>query len=159
MEPHITASEAQAALATVDSRRRRVVAEIDVPRWYWYGVALGWIALGFVTDLGHPWVTAAATFAYGAIHATAAQWALTGRHASRQLSVSRRVAGHEVPRFVISGLVVLSALTIAAAVAANADGAGHPVTTASVLVAVIVVLGGPRLLEVVRRRAEVRTSA
>jgi hypothetical protein len=35
----------------------------------------------------------------------------------------------------------------------GADGANHPVTITSVFVGVIIVLGGPQLLAVVRRRA------
>jgi hypothetical protein len=44
-------------------------------------------------------------------------------------------------------------VTVGAALAASADGARHPVTMASVLVAVIILLGGPRLLAGIRRRA------
>jgi hypothetical protein len=44
-------------------------------------------------------------------------------------------------------------VTIAIALAVNADGAEHPATIASAFVAVLVVLGGPRLLAAVRRRA------
>jgi uncharacterized membrane protein len=47
----------------------------------------------------------------------------------------------------------LAIVTIAGALAASADGARHPVTIASVFVAVIIVLGGPQLLAWVRRRA------
>jgi hypothetical protein len=39
------------------------------------------------------------------------------------------------------------------ALAAGADGAGHPTTVASIVVAVMIVLGGPQLLAVVRRKA------
>jgi hypothetical protein len=39
------------------------------------------------------------------------------------------------------------------ALAAHADGAGHPATLGSVPVAVAIVLGGPQLMTAVRRRA------
>ena len=68
MANDITDAEARLALRSIEERRRQVIAEIDMPRWYWWGLALGWIGLGFVTDLGHPWVTAAATLAFGAVH-------------------------------------------------------------------------------------------
>jgi hypothetical protein len=153
MQPQLTPDEARAALETVEQGRRRVIAEIDIPRWYWWGVALGWIALGVITDLDHPWLTAAATLLYGAVHAGVAGRVLDGRHGSRHMQVRREVAGHELARFVIGMLVALAGLTIALALAAQADGAEHPVTIAGVIVAVIVLLGGPRLLELVRRRA------
>jgi hypothetical protein len=78
---------------------------------------------------------------------------LSGRHRTRQLSVSADVAGRQAPRLVIGGLIVLTGLTVAGALAANADGAGHPVTVASIVVAVMIVLGGPQLLAIVRRKA------
>ena len=56
MANDITDAEARLALRSIEERRRQVIAEIDMPRWYWWGLALGWIGLGFVTDLGHPWV-------------------------------------------------------------------------------------------------------
>jgi hypothetical protein len=153
MESPVTALEAEAALRTVEHGRRRVIDEIDMPRWYWWSVALGWIALGFLTDLDHPWLTLAATFVFGAAHSTAASRVLSGRHRSGRLSVRADVAGREAPKLVIGGLIALAGVTIAGALAVSADGAGHPVTIASTFVAAIVVLGGPQLLAVVRRRA------
>jgi hypothetical protein len=73
-----------------------------------------------------------------------------GRHRSDRLTVRRDVAGHRIARIVIAGVVALALVTIAAAVAAKADGAGHPVTMASIWVATIIVLGGPRLLDSLR---------
>ena len=87
---HDTKWKPAAALDTVERGRRRVIAEIDMPRWYWWGLALGWIALGYVTDLEHPWLTAAATLAFGAIHAGVAPRVINGRHRTDQLSVRQR---------------------------------------------------------------------
>ena len=41
MQPEITPQEARLALDTIDRGRRRVIDEIDLPRWYWWGLALG----------------------------------------------------------------------------------------------------------------------
>jgi hypothetical protein len=153
MEHDMTQLEARNALDAIERGRRRVIDEIDMPRWYWWGLALGWIALGYVTDLDHPWVTSAATLAFGAIHASVAPRVIDGRHRTGQLSVRRDVAGRHLPRLVIGALLGLALVTIAGALAANADGAGHPVTIASVLVAVMIVLGGPQLVAAYRRRA------
>ena len=153
MQPDMTPSEARAALETVERGRLRVIDEIDMPRWYWWGLALGWIGLGYVTDLGHPWVTAGATLAFGAVHAAVAPRVVSGRHRSGRLSVSAAVAGRHIPRLVIGGLIVLAGVTVAGSLAAEADGARHPVTIASIFVALMIVLGGPQLLAVVRRRA------
>lgn len=153
----ITPEEAQAALRTVDRERLRVIEQVDLPAWYWWGLALGWIALGVITDLKHSWLTAAATLVFGAVHSTVAPHVLDGRHGNERLRVGRDVVGRQVSRLVLGGLVVLAGLTIAAAVAARADGARHPVTIASILVAVILVLGGPRLLVYARRRLASRS--
>jgi hypothetical protein len=158
MEQSLTPLEARAALDAIERGRMRVIDEIDLPRWYWWGLALGWIGLGFITDLGHPWLTAAATLAFGAIHSTVAPRVLSGRHRTHQLSVRAQVAGRGTPRLVLAGLIALAGVTVAAALAAQADGARHPVTIASIFVALIIVLGGPRLLAEVRRRARGRTN-
>ena len=43
-------AEAQFALSSIEERRRQVIAEIDVPRWYWLALAAGWVALGVIAD-------------------------------------------------------------------------------------------------------------
>ncbi|HEY6745812.1 MAG TPA: hypothetical protein VI357_08835 [Mycobacteriales bacterium] len=153
MEHHLTGEEARAALDAVEQGRRRVIAEIDLPGWYWWGMGAGWIALGVLSDLGNPWVSAVATIAFGAAHASIAPRVISGRHRTGALSVSADVAGRQVPRLVISGLIAMVILTIGAALAVNADGTRHPAIVASVFAAAIIVLGGPQLLAGVRRRA------
>jgi hypothetical protein len=61
---------------------------------------------------------------------------------------------HHVPALVIGFLLSMAAATIVLALLAEADGARHPVTMTSVVVAVAVLLGGPGLMAAVRRRAE-----
>lgn len=153
MEHHLTDDEARAALGAVEQGRQRVIDEIDLPQWYWWGMGGGWIALGALSDLANPWVTLGATIAFGAAHASIAPRVLNGRHRTDALSVSAAVVGRQVNRLVIGGLIAMVALTVAAALAVNADGTRHPATVASVLVAAIIVLGGPQLLAGVRRRA------
>jgi hypothetical protein len=153
MERDITPLEARAALDSVQRGRLRVIDEIDLPGWYWWGLALGWIALGVIADVAAPWVTTAATFVYGAVHASVAGRVLDGRHRTRRLSVRTDVAGRRTASLVIAALLLLVGVTVAAALAARADGARHPTTMASVLVAAIILLGGPRLFASLRRRA------
>ena len=150
--------EARAALDTVAKSRLRVIDQIGLPQWYWWGLALGWIVLGWVTDLNYPWLTAAATLAFGAVHSAVAPRVINGRHRSNQLSVNADIVDRHLPALVLGGLIILAGITVAGAVAISADGAQHPVTITSIFVAVIIVLGGPRLLATVRRRA-VRSSA
>ena len=79
---------------------------------------------------------------------------LSGRHGSRQLSVRADVVDRRLPLLVFGGLIGLAAVTIVLALLAHADGAEHPVTIASIVVAVAVLLGGPTVVAAVRRRAE-----
>jgi hypothetical protein len=149
----LTPEQARAALADVERGRLSVVSQIDVPHWYWWALAAGWVVLGLVSDLEHPWITTGATLAFGAAHSMIAPRVVDGRHRSRRLSVRAEVAGPHIGRLVLAALVVLAGVTVVAALAVDADGAGHPTTAASVLVATMIVLGGPLLMTVVRNRA------
>jgi hypothetical protein len=153
MEQPVTPLEARAALDTIERGRLRVIDEIDVPRWYWWGLAIGWVVLGVIADLGHPWLTTVCTFIFGTVHASVAPRVITGRHRSDNLSVRASLAPPHLARIVIGCLIALGALTVALSLLANADGAGHPTTAASIVVAVIILLGGPLLLGEVRKRA------
>jgi uncharacterized protein YacL len=157
MDLNVSSEEARAALDTVQRGRQRVIDEIDLPWWYWWGLAAGWVALGVIADLNHPWVTIAATLIFGAAHAAVAPRVLNGRHRTTQLSVSAETAVPRTAGLVIGSLIALVVVTVVIALAVNADGAEHPATIASVFVAVLVVLGGLRLLAAVRRRAASRS--
>jgi hypothetical protein len=153
MAHDISPLEARGALDAIDRGRRQVIDEIDLPTWYWWGLALGWIGLGVITDLKHPWLTAGATLLFGAVHSAVAPRVASGRHRTHQVSVRADVVGRRTARLVIGSVAALGVVTVGAALAASADGARHPVTIASVFVAVIILLGGPRLLAAIRRRA------
>jgi hypothetical protein len=158
--PHeISDTEAQLALSSIEQRRRQVIAEIDMPRWYWWGLAAGWVGLGILADLDHPWLTLVVTLGFGAAHAAVASHVLSGRHRSAQLSVRADVIDPHIPALVIGFLLVMVAATVVLALVANADGAQHPSIMASVVVAIVVVLCGPALMAAVRRRLEHRVVA
>jgi hypothetical protein len=149
--PDISDDEARMALDTVEHRRRQVLAEIDVPGWYWWFLALGWVTVGAAGEFGGPSAVILAPVAFGALHAALAQRALSGRHRTGNLSVRADVAGHQVMFAVIAFVVVLCVVTVVVALAANADGARHPGMFASVVVALLVLAGGPRLMAALRR--------
>ena len=64
------------------------------------------------------------------------------------------LVNRRVPALVIGFLILMTAVTVALALILNADGARHAALFASVIVAVLVLLGGPRLVDTVRRRSE-----
>jgi hypothetical protein len=154
MSSPISESEASFALGSIDQRRRQVIAEINVPPWYWTALAAGWIALGVIADYAPPWAYIAGTVLFGAAHASVAPRVLSGRRASRELSVRGDLVNKRIPLLIIGLLVVMVALTVVIALLLHADGARHPATWASIVVAALLLVGGPALMGSVRRRTE-----
>jgi hypothetical protein len=148
-------AEARAALLDVEHRRRRVIDEIDVPPWYWWMLAGGWLVLGALGELTPVAVSLAATVVFGAVHSAIAPRVLFGQHRSRRLTVRRELVDRRLPQYVFAGIVALVAVTVGVAFALDADGADHPSIFAAAFVAVIIVIGGPRLTAAVRRRSPV----
>ena len=54
-------AEARLALYGVERARQRVIDQIGMPWWYWWGLAACWIGLGVASDVADPWITFAAT--------------------------------------------------------------------------------------------------
>jgi hypothetical protein len=154
MNHEVTEEEALLALSSIDRRRQQVIAEIDVPWWYWVGMAGGWVALGVLADFGPAWATIVGTVLFGAVHAAIAPQVLSGRHGSLRVSVHGDLVSRRVPLLVIGFLMVMTIVTVARALIANADGARHAALLASVVVAALVLIGGPSLMAMVRHRAE-----
>jgi hypothetical protein len=116
-----------------------------VPQWYWWLLAGGWLGLGFLVDLDNAWATAAATLAFGALHAAIAPRILTGTPA--RPGAAMEAGRRDVTLFVtvLVTLVVLVVATVVMGALASADGADHPATMASFVVAAALVCAGPRL--------------
>ena len=152
MSSGMTEAEARLALSSIEQRRQQVIAEIDVPPWYWTSVAGGWVVLGVLADYGPAWAAVVGTVVFGAVHAAVAPHVLSGRHASPQLSVRSDLVNRRVPGLVIGFLILMTIATVAFALMANADGARHSALLASVVVAALVLIGGPRLSDPQLRR-------
>jgi hypothetical protein len=147
----IAPDEARVALEAADRARRQVAEEIGLPRGYWWAMAGGWIALGVLGSETPAWLATTATVCFSAGHSVLASRLLDGRRRSSRLQVSASVAGGRTPLVVVGMLLGLIAVTVLAALALDADGAGHAGIWASVLVAAIVGCGGPEILQVLRR--------
>ena len=156
MTHEISPTEASLALAAVQRRRHEVLAEIDVPRWYWPSLAAGWAGLGMLADFGPPWATSVATVLFGAVHSTIAPRVLSGRHASTRVSIRGVAVSRWTPAVILVFLVAMTGLTISVALVFNADGARHPASLAGFVVAALVLAAGPRLMTGVRTRAQRR---
>jgi hypothetical protein len=153
MTDYLSDAEARVALHDVERARQRVIDQIGMPKWYWWGLAACWIALGVLNDVANAWIVAVATIVFGAVHSAVSQRLLAGSRQTGNVKVRRDVVGRHAPLIVFGCLVGLAGVTIAAALATYADGAEHPATMASVLVAVIILLGGPRVMAAIRADA------
>ncbi|MGU3291140.1 hypothetical protein [Williamsia sp. M5A3_1d] len=149
---NIDPEQARAALDSVGRARDRVASEIGLPRAYWWFLAGAWLALGVIGAYGPAWVATVATIVFGVGHSIAASRLLEGRRRTAQLQVSREVVDRRVPVVVVAMLLALVGLTVAAALALDADGASHPQLWAAVFVAAVVGLGGPEILRTLRHR-------
>ena len=153
MSHPIGANDARSALTSVEYGRQQVIAEIDLPRWYWLGLAAAWFGMGVANDFAPGWFVGVLVPLVGAVHAAGASHVLSGRRRTPSLSVRAELAGRHIPALVIGFLVVLIGVTMAVGLLVNADGSEHPATIAGAFAAVIVALGGPELMAAVRRRA------
>ena len=154
MTKALTDAEARVALHEVERGRQRVIDQIGMPQWYWWGLAGCWVALGVLNDVANAWVVAVATITFGAVHSAVSQRLLGGRRRTSRVKVRADVAGRRAPAIVFGFLVALAGVTVAAGFAAYADGAEHPGTIASLFVAVMILLGGPRVMAAIRARAQ-----
>jgi hypothetical protein len=147
-------SEARVALSSVMQRRQQVIAEVNLPPWYWRVMAGGWVALGVIATYAPPWASITATLLFGAAHASISPRVLSGRRASPLLSVRGDLADRRIPILIIGLLVVMVAVTVVMALLLHADGARHPAIWASGVVAALLLVGGPALMSAVRRRTD-----
>jgi hypothetical protein len=159
MTNYPTDAEARVALQGVEQARKRVIDQIGMPWWYWWGLAAAWVGLGVASDVANPWVTLAAMLTFGAVHSFVSTRLLAGRQRTSDVRVRAEVAGRRAPALIFGFLVGLGAVTVAVALLAYADGAGHPATMARVFVAVAILLGGPRLMAAIRTGAIRRAAA
>jgi hypothetical protein len=153
-------AEARVALYGVEGARQRVIEQIGMPWWYWWGLAAAWIGFGVCSDVGSPWwVTLPLVLAFGAVHSYVSSRLLAGRQRTSGVRVRADVAGRRAPLLVFGSLVALVGVTIVAALLVNADGAEHPGTIAGVFVAALILLGGPRVMAKIRSDASRRATA
>jgi hypothetical protein len=98
MMDSLSDAEARLALHEVERRRQRVIDQIGMPRWYWWGLAGCWIGLGLLTDVANAWVVAVAGITFGAAHSAVSQ-RLLGAGDAQAASRSAPTWRGEVPRW------------------------------------------------------------
>src|SRR5215813_8496853 len=90
-------AEARLALQGAERARQRVIDQIGMPWWYWWGLAGCWIVLGMLSDLEAAWwITLAATLAVGVAHSTVFRRLMAGRQRPGDVRVRADVAGRHL---------------------------------------------------------------
>ena len=152
MSNYPSAEEAAAALSTVEQRQRQVVDQAQVPTLFWWGTAALMVVFAAAVDTyrNHPLAIGVSVALFVAAVLALVAWAV--RQAVRA-QVSNRLLG---PRGVLAILVLVGVdvgISLAVAFAAQARGSTHPATTGVAIGAVLLALGGPRLMAYLRDSA------
>jgi hypothetical protein len=150
---HSNRRDANQSLALIENQREWVIDQIDAPRWYWGLLAAAWVGLGAVADVGKPGLTATTLAIFLSVSAVVSRAVSLGRQGTRRLSARRETVGKQGTVTVVACLLAMVGATIVGALLADHDGAGHPVTTASIPVGVCIALGGHHMLASIRQRA------
>ena len=145
-----TANEAAAALAEIQRRQEHVIKAALVPLWYWWAMAAGMIAIGAARD-SHDLVVLAITIPLSVLVMAVSTGAMIPE-------VRRRVQVHSTTQpgargaAAIFGLIVLvNAVTIAAAASLTAARAPYPLTIGYAAGAAVFVIAGPLVNAYLRR--------
>ena len=145
-----TGAEAAAALAEIQRRQEHVIKAALVPGWYWWGMAAGMIAIGAARD-SHDLAVLAFTIPLAVL----VMAVLTGAMIPE---LRRRVQVHSAMQpgargvAAIFGLILLvNAVTIAAAASLAASRVPHPLTIGYGAGAAVLVIAGPLVIGYVRR--------
>lgn len=156
MSHHPSADEAAAALSTVEQRQRQIVDQAQLPTLFWWATSLLMVVFAVAVDTyrNHPVAIGVSVVVFVAAVLTVTGWAV--RRAARA-QVSNRLLG---PRGVLAILVFVGVdvgISLAVAFAMQARGLTHPATIGVAIGAVLLALGGPRLMAYLRGQMLART--
>jgi hypothetical protein len=156
MSQYPSADEAAAALSTVEQRQRQVVDQAQLPTLFWWATGLLMMVFAAAVDSyrNHPVAIGVSVVLFVAGVLAVTGWAV--RRAVRA-QVSSRLLG---PGGVLAILVFVGVdvgISLAVALAMQARGLTHPATTGVAIGAVLLALGGPRLMTYLRGQMLART--
>ena len=141
-------SEAAAALAEIDLSQERVIDSVLVPRWYWWLVGLGMVAVGASADTARTTLIVVVAVAYALTVAAASVWFIGGR---RQARVHPELLGQPGALAIVAFVWLVVGGSLGLAFGLRSLGFGYPATAATVVGGLAVIVGGPALMAVLRR--------
>jgi hypothetical protein len=153
---HPSPDDAAAALSTVERRQRQVVDQAEVPTPFWWATGILMVAFAAAVDSyrDRPAVIAVSVVIFVAAILRLTGWA--DRRAVRA-PVSNRLLG---PRGVLAILAFIGvdiAISLAVVFVLQSRGVSRPATAGVAVGAVLLALGGPRLMAFLRGQMLTRT--
>ena len=145
--PELDPAAAGQALQQIRRTQASVIERGLIPRWFWWLIGAGMIGVGVAADTGRAPVIVAAAVAYGvlaAINGAAMVFGARGAKVSNELLGNSGVIALMLFIFCSLGLILGTGFGL------KAVGFGHPGTAATILGAVTMILGGPRLMAYLR---------
>jgi hypothetical protein len=130
------------ALASVGQRRQQVIDLMSIPRWYWWLIAIGMVALGVVADRRQPVAVAITAVVFGLGVAITSVWVATGH---RRAQVHSDLLGPAGALLIVRFVAIVVVGSLAIAFVLQAVGFGQAATVAMVAGGLAMVIGGPRL--------------
>ncbi len=142
------ANAAAAALAEIQARQGKVIDRLLVPNWYWWGVGLGMVVLGVAVDFGTATLVTAAAVVYGVGVAILTLGLVLG--AQRGAKVSPELLGNRGTMAMLLFIWGSILVSLGTGFGLRALGFAYPATAATVVGAVAMIGGGPRLMGYLR---------
>lgn len=147
MGEQVRPDEAARALAQIRERQEQVINVTVVPAWYWWLVGGLIVALPAAVESGEP-----VTIGIGVTVFVLGILCGTGWVVRRALHVQPRneLLGLRGVMMILGFVALILGVTFTVAFSLEAAGISHPATLASLLGAVVLIVGGPMLTRALR---------
>jgi hypothetical protein len=143
-----TSEQAAAALEQVRRGQEQVIERLLVPRWYWFVIAIGMVAVGAAADTGQRGYIAGTAFTYAVVVAGLSLWIMLG---ATRAKLSSELVGAQGAVAIVAFVYVVVGISLGIAFGLKAWGFSHPATAGTVAGGILIVLGGPVLIALLRR--------
>jgi hypothetical protein len=153
---HPSPDEAAAALSIVEQRRRQVVDQAQIPERFWWAIAALMVAFAAAVDTyrNRPLGLGLSVVLFVAAVLALTGWAV---HSAARAQVSNELLGARGVLMILAFVGIVVGISLAVAFVVQARGATHPATTGVAVGAVLLALGGPRLMTYLRGQMLART--
>ncbi len=148
MNDPLDPEQATKALADIHTRQRQVIDAVSVPAWYWWTVAALMVVLGVIVDSGRPVVIGIGATVFAVVVAGATAWMIAGRG---QAQVGRDLLGESGAIRIVGFVALIVGVSLAVGFTLQASGVHHAATVTTLVAAIGVAGGGPRLMRSLRR--------